>query len=181
MLRTRISFLALLLLAGCVGAPSPEPSPTPVPSPTPTPRPTPTPTPPPLSADWQDWPLTPGDWVYRKDVRGSLSLYGRTGADADFLIRCDSAARRIYLSRAGTVPAAGAQMIVRTSAGTTAQPVRNTGGDSTYVAAELAPRDPLLDRIAFSRGRFVVQVPGLRDLVIPAWPEFTRVVEDCRG
>lgn len=179
MLRTRLPIAAFLLVAGCVGAPSPEPSPTPVQ----TPRPTPTPTPsaPPVVGNWEDWPLTPGDWVYRKDGRGSLALYGRTGVGADFLIRCDSAGRRIFLSRAGSTGAGGGQMTIRASAGTSSHPIRNTGGEPPYVATELPPRDPVLDRIAFSRGRFVVQVAGMRDLVIPAWPEFTRVVEDCRG
>lgn len=124
--------------------------------------------------------MTPGDWAYRRDQRGSLALFGPAGAGADFMIRCDSAARRIFLSRAGAIGPGGAQMTIRTSTQTTAHVVRNSGGEPPYVALEVPPRDPLLDRIAFSRGRFVVQLAGTTDLVIPAWPEFTRVVEDCR-
>ena len=40
-------------------------------------------------------------------------------------------------------------------------------------------RDPLLDAIAFSRGRFVLQGGGA-ELVLPAWPELSRAIEDCR-
>jgi hypothetical protein len=47
-------------------------------------------------------------------------------------------------------------------------------------AAQLAARDPLLDAMAFSKGRFAVDVPGLPPLYLPAWPEVTRVIEDCR-
>ena len=47
--------------------------------------------------------------------------------------------------------------------------------------AELAASDPLLDAIAFSRGRFAVDVPGTAPVYVPAYPEITRVVEDCRG
>jgi hypothetical protein len=47
--------------------------------------------------------------------------------------------------------------------------------------ASLQSRDSLLDRMAFSRGRFIIVVPGAERLAIPAWPEFARVVEDCRG
>jgi hypothetical protein len=35
--------------------------------------------------------------------------------------------------------------------------------------------------MVFSRGRFTVEVPGAPMLVIPAWPEPARVIEDCRG
>ena len=40
--------------------------------------------------------------------------------------------------------------------------------------------DPLLDAIAFSRGRFTVESESGAMLVLPAWPEPARVVEDCR-
>jgi hypothetical protein len=35
--------------------------------------------------------------------------------------------------------------------------------------------------MAFSRGRFVVEIEGLRWAVLPSWSEVGRVVEDCRG
>jgi hypothetical protein len=35
--------------------------------------------------------------------------------------------------------------------------------------------------MAFSRGRFMVEAQGMATLVLPAWPEPARVVEDCRG
>jgi hypothetical protein len=44
----------------------------------------------------------------------------------------------------------------------------------------LAATDPLLDAIAFSRGRFAVEAPGLPTLILPTWPEPARVVEECR-
>jgi hypothetical protein len=46
--------------------------------------------------------------------------------------------------------------------------------------AELPSRDPLLDAMAFSKGRFAIETPGLPTLYIPSWPEVTRVIEDCR-
>ena len=51
---------------------------------------------------------------------------------------------------------------------------------TAQLIAELPRTDPLLDAIAFSRGRFAVSVSGTPALVLPAWPELTRVVEDCR-
>jgi hypothetical protein len=53
-------------------------------------------------------------------------------------------------------------------------------GPSQQLAVSLVTRDPLLDAIAFSRGRFMVEVPGTATLYLPAWPEVARVVEDCR-
>ena len=48
------------------------------------------------------------------------------------------------------------------------------------VTAELFALDPLLDAIAFSRGRFAVTMAGGSPLVVPAWPEAARTIEDCR-
>jgi hypothetical protein len=136
----------------------------------------------PLAANWQDWPLTPGDWALRQDTRGSIALFGPTGREALFMIRCDIAARAIYLSRAGAIPGGGeAKMLIRASTAAKDYPALSNSDTPVYAAAKLTPRDPQLDAAAFSRGRFVVSVTGLPNLVIPAWPEFTRVVEDCRG
>ena len=44
----------------------------------------------------------------------------------------------------------------------------------------LSPHDPILDAIAFSRGRFMVAVTGGPRLILPAWAEVARVIEDCR-
>ena len=44
----------------------------------------------------------------------------------------------------------------------------------------LTARDPLLDAMAFSRGRFAVEAAGMATLYVPSWPEVSRVIEDCR-
>jgi hypothetical protein len=41
-------------------------------------------------------------------------------------------------------------------------------------------QDPLLDAMAFSKGRFAVESAGLATLYVPPYPEVTRVIEDCR-
>lgn len=48
------------------------------------------------------------------------------------------------------------------------------------VAVTLPARDPLLDAMAFSRGRFAVEAAGTAALYIPSWTEVSRVIEDCR-
>jgi len=162
-----------VILAGCVPAATPPPAPTPRPTPVPAPAPTPVP----LGADWNDWPLTPGDWAYRRDSRGSIALFGPAGGDAAMTLRCDSARRMIYLSVRG--PADGAT--IRTTSLTRTIPLQPTGDDAGYVASALPPTDSLLDAMAFSRGRFVVAMRGGPPLVVPPYAEIGRVIEDCRG
>ncbi|GAB5488935.1 MAG: hypothetical protein Pars2KO_25050 [Parasphingorhabdus sp.] len=124
--------------------------------------------------------MAPGDWIYRTDERGSLALFGMPNSDAKLLIRCDQNQKRIFVSQAGSV-SNGASMTLRASSGLQTFPARSSGGAAPYAAVSMAPDEYMLDRIAFSRGRFAVQTTGLTSLAIPIWPEFTRVVEDCRS
>ncbi len=170
-------------LYGCTAPeivpPAAQPVPVPVPTPQPpAPRPTsPAPVPPPAASDWRDWPVTPGSWVYRQDERGSIALFGRVGEDAELTLRCDRARSRVYLSRRG---GEHGTMTVRTSSTLRNLTALPTGGTPAYHAVELAPRDPLLDAMGYSRGRFVIEQAALPTLVVPAWAEIERVTEDCR-
>lgn len=170
--------IALALLVASCSAPPPR---APAPAPAPVVRPAPPPAPP-RAADWRDWPVTPGTWTYRQDARGSLALFGQPGTDALLTLRCarndNGAARAVYLSRAGV---AATPLTLRTTSTVRALAVQPTGGTPPFVAAALAPTDPLLDAIGFSRGRFTVEQAGSATLVVPAWPEIERVTEDCRG
>jgi hypothetical protein len=88
--------------------------------------------------------------------------------------------RSVTLSREDAVPAGEPLIDITTSAGR--QSFRAQALSSRRaVAAQFTARDPFLDKIAFSRGRFIVAVSGTARLAIPSWPEFARVVEDCRG
>ena len=173
-MRARLSLLLAVTVAACAVPPPPPPPPPPRVA-----RPLPPPPPPhALGPDWRDWPLTPGTWSYRRDARGSLALFGQPGADALLTLRCDQAARQLYLSRAGSQPA---PLVVRTSSTNRTLAAQPTGGASPYVATALTPSDSLLDAIGFSRGRFVVEQAGAPTLVVPAWAEIERVTEDCRS
>jgi hypothetical protein len=72
-------------------------------------------------------------------------------------------------------------MTVRTSYGARNFPLSVQAEPMAYVYTSLPASDRILDQIAFSRGRFTVEVPGQPMLVLPAWPEPARVVEDCRA
>lgn len=164
------SLLLLLVLAGCaaprahlppvIAAPPPPRLPAPV-----------------LAADWRDWPVSAGTWRYAPVARGSAASFGRAGAAPVAVLRCDRTGGRMFLSVAGAAPGT---LRVRTSSVARALTAGATGGDPAYIAATLAPADPLLDAMAFSRGRFALSPPAGPPLVLPAWAELGRVVEDCR-
>ena len=164
-------------LAGCVAPPADREAP-PRPAPVRPVPPPPPPPPPPPAADWRDWPMTPGTWRYDRDARGTRAMYGLPNGEARLVLRCELPARRMFLSRAGT---ATGPLTVRTSSVARTLAIRPTGGQPPYVAAELPARDPLLDAIAFSRGRFAIEQAGVAPLVAPSWAEIGRVIEDCRG
>jgi hypothetical protein len=159
--------LGAMLLAGCVPKPAPAPEPAPPPVAAPAPRPLPPP-PQPAPVEWADLPLTPGEWLYSGEGAGLVARFA--GSDGSgFLIRCERPDGRMLLAREGAVPAGG--MTIRTTSVSRAFPA---------ATASLAAGDPLLDAIAFSRGRFAVEVAG-RMMILPAWPEPGRVAEDCRS
>lgn len=136
----------------------------------------------PPQQDWRDVPLTPGGWVWRGGAgQPSMAQYLVPGQQALFAMRCDPATRMVRFSRAGAVATSTAAMTITTSYGGFALPAANGGGAPAAIVAQTPARDPQLDRIAFSRGRFTVDVAGLPQLVLPAWPEAARVIEDCRG
>jgi hypothetical protein len=167
--------VGLIMVAACVPRRHPPP-PAPAP-PVQQPRPAPLPPPPPPRADWRDLPLTPGTWIYRPGET-SQALYGAPNSEAQFAVRCDRARGQVSLWREGR---AAGTMTVRTTGQSRTLPMSVQAEPLQYVWAALPANDRFLDEIVFSRGRFTVEVPGLPMLVLPAWAEPARVIEDCRG
>lgn len=174
MRRMRIGGAALLaaMAAACVPRAAPPVS-APAPAPAPSPASPPEQPPPPPPVDWQEGELSQGDWDYRQDGAATFALF-RTDR-LTFRLRCEP-------GRSVTVALTGAQMpalVIRTSYGEQRLPA--TRSHSNEMVASLAPNDPLLDQMAFSRGRLLVQAEGGSGLIVPAWPEIARVAEDCRS
>lgn len=177
-LRSALPYAAVAALAGCVPPPA---SPPPTPTPTPAPQPTaaaPTATAPTYES-WIDVPQTPGDWFYQPTAAGGTARFGAPQSEARFSMTCDRSRRTVSLIRAGNSPVA-VQMRIRAETGDRLLDAVPTGGPVPGLAATLAANDPFLDAIAFSQGRFAVEVQGLEPLYLPAWPEVSRVIEDCR-
>lgn len=171
---SRIALAAGVAVALGSCAQRPE-RPAPASPPAPAPRPAPHARPPAPAPGWQDAPLSPGEWTYTGSGAASTAAYGSAGAPS-FVVRCE-AGRQVTLARS-VGRAAGASLTVRTSSAARTLPARAAAGALT---ATLPASDPFLDAILFSRGRFAVEAAGAPPLVIPAWPEPARVVEDCRG
>ncbi len=163
----------LALLAGCVPPPA-VPAPTPAPAPPPAAPLPAAPTPAaPAPQNWIDAPQTPGDWSYTPSPAGGTALFGLPGAPV-LTLRCDRNGGAVEIMRPG---AAANGMRILTEFGVQAVQTSPAQGGAV---ARINAQDRLLDSMAFSKGRFGVETGGQPTLYIPAWPEVTRVIEDCR-
>ncbi|HUE79464.1 MAG TPA: hypothetical protein VMN38_07520 [Sphingomicrobium sp.] len=118
-----------------------------------------------------------GVWGYRAVPGGSMARFVDTTGTARLVLQCTRATRRVTISHTSAAPAASLQ--VWTSSASRNLPARFEP-NAMRVAADLAASDALLDGIAFSRGRIAVTMAGGVPLVVPAWPEAARTIEDCR-
>lgn len=161
----------LTVLAGCAVPPPPAPAPAP-----PVARPTPAPAAP-LSPDvgWRDAPITPGTWTWAMSGQQSVARF----AGGELSLVCDRNASAVTLLRRGAASGSVPATILTTirNASFSAVPLDRL---PPHVAITFAPNDPVLDAMAFSRGRFAVEVMGLPTVIAPSWPEVSRVIEDCR-
>lgn len=168
-MKRRAIGLSLLMLSACV---APQKAPPPAPPPPPAPAPAPSPPPPP-PADWRDRALTPGDWRYQRTAMGGEAVYGAGTAVPRLAFRCARASGQIWLVWPGAPAATLAIRTTETSA------VRTGALNGAELQLAFAARDPILDQMAYSRGRFMLTA-GQQALILPPWPELSRVIEDCR-
>lgn len=167
--------LPLLMLGACVPQVAP-PSSGPAPAPTPAPTSKPQPQPQPTYDNWMDAPQTPGDWSYQNSGSTSEARFGETPSRPVFAMRCEKAVKIVSLIRIAQT-SRKAEMQVLTETANRTFPTSYSGDG---VAAKIPANDRFLDAIAFSKGRFAVKVSGAYTVYIPAWPEVTRIIEDCR-
>jgi hypothetical protein len=118
-----------------------------------------------------------GSWSYAFASDGSQATFLDAAARPQLTVHCTRAARQVTIAKPAT--AAAPFLIVWTSSLTRNLP-SSFNPATGRLSATLSAFDPLLDALAFSRGRIGVTVTGLAPLVVPAWAELARVVEDCR-
>ncbi|MEW9853720.1 hypothetical protein [Novosphingobium sp. M1R2S20] len=121
--------------------------------------------------------MTAGNWQWNMEGQQSVARF----AGNRLTLRCDPTARTIHIERrepsASTQFSGSATLTVRTQSQTRVFAAIPQGG---AVTVSLAARDPLLDAMAFTRGRFAVEASGMPTLYVPSWTEVSRVIEDCR-
>ena len=129
-------------------------------------------------ADLSAAPPIAGNWRYAAVAGGSEATFANASALPQLIIRCSRATRRVTIAK----PASAAAPFLAVWTATLARSVPASFNPQTArLTAELAAYDPLLDALAFGRGRIGVTVSGTPSLVVPAWPEIARVIEDCRS
>ena len=118
-----------------------------------------------LSAQTAAPPAPATDFTYAIPLTGSWS-YAATGGEATFLnssampqltIRCDRTTRRVSMSKPAT--AAVPFLNVWTNSATRNVPA-SFDPATRRITIQLAAYDPLLDALAFSRGRFAIIAAG---------------------
>ncbi len=118
-----------------------------------------------------------GRWVYSTVQGGSEVTFSNAAAQAQLTIRCARPTRQVIISKPAS--AAAPFLFVWTS-GLTRNVPASFNPATARISATLSAFDALLDAVAFSRGRVAVSVSGQPTLVLPAWSEAARVIEDCR-
>ena len=128
--------------------------------------------------EWRHAALTAGSWSYHATPAGSEAVFTDARATRRLLVKCSRATRRVSISVTSATSAA--LMQVSTTELERSLPTR-FDAQGFQIVAELGAQDAILDSIAFSRGRFAITVAGGAALIVPAWPEIARSIEDCRN
>ena len=118
-----------------------------------------------------------GNWSYRQTAGGSEATFADAANRPQLTIGCTRLSRFVTISRPAS--AAAPSLNVWTSTQARNLPARFDPA-TARLSADLAAFDPLLDAIAFSRGRFAIGVAAQVPLVVSAWADVARVIEDCR-
>ena len=128
-------------------------------------------------ADYGIAPVAPGSWTYVAVPGGSEARFIDSGGTARLMIHCTRMSRQVNISHTSTI--AAPSLLLWTSSASRTVAARFEA-NAMRVTADFSAFDPLLDALAFSRGRLVVMLAGGAPLVVPAWPEAARTIEDCR-
>jgi hypothetical protein len=118
-----------------------------------------------------------GNWTFTTASDGSAATFVNASAMPQLTIRCSRATRRVSIAKPGSV--AVPFLYVWTSTMTRTLPASFDPATARQTI-QVPAYDPLLDALVFSRGRVAVYIADKPALVVPAWPEIARVVEDCR-
>ena len=121
---------------------------------------------------------TPGNWSYAPTADGSEAVFTNATGYPQLWVHCTRATRRVSFAR----PATSATPLLNVWTSSAIRAVPSSYNPATrHLTIELAGSDPFLDSVATSRSRLGFSVGSEPALVVPAWAEVARVIEDCRA
>lgn len=118
-----------------------------------------------------------GTWAYSDNGDGGEAVFTDANAQPQLSLRCVRSTRRVILSKPATT--AATTLNLWSSTATKSFPA-SFDASTARLTTQIANWDPVLDAIAYSRGRFAVAAGSQQPLVVPSWSDITRIVEDCR-
>ena len=119
-----------------------------------------------------------GSWSYALAGDGSEATFADAGGNAQLWLHCTRATRSVTIAKRASAAAPTMNVWSSSQVRSVASSFNPATGRLTI---GLTNYDPLLDAISTSRGRFGVSVGNEVPLVVPAWAEAARVIEDCRA
>lgn len=119
-----------------------------------------------------------GDWAYAAVPDGSEAVFTNASGYPQLWIHCARATRRVSVAMSA---AAAAPFIDVWTSSATRRLAAAFDPARRRLTGQVEGNDPLLDAMANSRGRLGFTAGSAAPLVVPAWPEVARVVEDCRA
>jgi hypothetical protein len=135
----------------------------------------------PLPAQIADLTYAPpiaGSWRYTPTASGSEISFNSDVGLPQLTIRCTHVTRMLTIVKPAPSPATS--LWVWTSLQVRMLPATFDAA-TLRVSSSISAFDALADSMASSRGRIGFGTPGIAPLVVPAWGDVTRVVEDCRA
>lgn len=119
-----------------------------------------------------------GNWTYSATGDGSEASFANAFGVPQILVHCMRATRQVSIAKAAT---AAAPLVNVWTSSLTRSVASNFNAATGRLTIDLSANDPLLDALANSRGRLGFIVGTESPLVVPAWAEAARVIEDCRA
>src|SRR5437588_4663017 len=118
-----------------------------------------------------------GSWSYAAASDGSEAVFADTSGRPQTWVHCARATRHVTIAKASS---AAAPLLNVWTSSQTRSVAASFMPATARLTIDLGASDPLLDAMANSRGRIGLTAGTPPPLVVPAWAEVARVIEDCR-
>lgn len=127
--------------------------------------------------DYSNARAVDGNWSFAPIAGGAEATFRNSAGQPQLFLTCVRASRQVSVAR----PAMAAAPLLQVWTSNASRNLPATFNAATKrLSATLAASDSLLDSMALSRGRIGVGIAGQPAVVVPAWGEISRIVEECR-